>query len=218
MRLFGWKGLLALGTVMTAFLWGVGTASAAFHGIGTTKGCVSPVKIGDPYACSVQILNVVDTGHDTLRVTGLSDQVNSAGGAVQSGNIMPFIGLVFSGAVNCTGGRRRGAVGEPVRRGDLVSAPVRNLDHDHGLHALHDAGGRLQFAESPVDPHGDRGLEQHLRRESGQRLHDLAPDGRGGLVGVRREAADVDGNGYPQPRASGGDRRRGAVHGARLRQ
>ena len=31
------------------------------------------MKVGAPYTCSVQILNVVDTAHDTLRVTGLSD-------------------------------------------------------------------------------------------------------------------------------------------------
>ena len=62
MRLFSWKGLFALGILVTTFVWGVGTASAAFHGIGLTKGCVSPVKIGDPYTCSVQILNVVDRG------------------------------------------------------------------------------------------------------------------------------------------------------------
>ena len=50
------------------------SALAAFHGIATAKGCASPVKIGDPYTCAVQILNSVDTGHDTVRVTGLSDR------------------------------------------------------------------------------------------------------------------------------------------------
>ncbi len=113
MRLFGWRGLLGLVVVTTAMTFGVGTASAAFHGIGVTKGCVSPVKINAPYACSVQILNVVDTGHDTVRVTGLSDTVNSAGGPVPSGNILNQIGLVFSGAVTCTGGGGAGTSGSP---------------------------------------------------------------------------------------------------------
>src|SRR6187549_1519840 len=113
MRLLGWRGLLGLGVVATALVFGAGNAPAAFHGIATTKGCTSPVKIGDPYTCAVQILNSVDTGHDTLRVTGLSDQVNSAGGAVTTGNILPSTGLVFSGAVTCSGGSGTGTSGDP---------------------------------------------------------------------------------------------------------
>ena len=113
MRVFGLRALLGLCVAATALAFGAGNALAAFHGIATTKGCVSPVKIGDPYACSVQILNVVDGGHDTLLVTGLSDQVNSAGGAVTTGNILSTIGLVFSGAVNCTGGSGAGTSASP---------------------------------------------------------------------------------------------------------
>ncbi len=113
MRLFSWRALLGLSVVATALVFGAGNASAAFHGIAVTKGCPSPVKIGDPYTCAVQILNSVDTGHDTLRVTGLSDQVNSAGGAVTTGNILPSTGLIFNGAVACSGGSGAGTILNP---------------------------------------------------------------------------------------------------------
>src|SRR6186997_895048 len=82
-----------------------GALADDFHGIAIAKQCTSPVKIGDPYTCQLQILNVVDIpANDTLRVTGFSDVVHSAGGNVATGNIMPTTGLVFSGAVTCTGG------------------------------------------------------------------------------------------------------------------
>src|SRR4051812_18009129 len=98
-------GLAAIGTMLAL---GAPSAFAAFHGIGVGKSCTSPVKIGGSYTCQVQILNVVDTAHDTLRVTGLSDQVNAAGGAVSTGNILPSTGLVFNGAVTCNGGSGAG--------------------------------------------------------------------------------------------------------------
>ena len=113
-RFVGWRTLVGFGVVFSAFLvFGAGSALAAFHGIATAKGCTSPVKIGDPYTCAVQISNSVDTGHDTVRVTGLSDTVNSAGGAVPTGNILGTTGLVFSGAVVCSGGSGSGTFLDP---------------------------------------------------------------------------------------------------------
>ena len=67
---------LCLAACGTMLAFGTSSALAAFHGIGFTKGCASPTKIGDQYTCTVQVLNVVDSGHDTLRLTGLSDTVN----------------------------------------------------------------------------------------------------------------------------------------------
>jgi hypothetical protein len=116
MRLFDWRALLGLSVVATALVFGAGNASAAFHGIGVTKGCTSPVKIGDQYTCSVQIQNIVDTGHDTLRVTGLTDVVHSAGGDVPGGvppNMLASTGLVFGGAVTCSGGSGAGTSADP---------------------------------------------------------------------------------------------------------
>src|SRR6476661_6631678 len=106
-----------LGVVVLSVLFGlsVGGAQAALgqHGIAFVKGCDSPTNIGDPYNCSYTILNVVDTVHDTLKVTGLSDQVHSAGGDVNSGNILPALQLIFSGAVTCVGGSGAGTVASP---------------------------------------------------------------------------------------------------------
>src|SRR4029079_13510447 len=103
-------GLAVIGTMLAL---GAPSAFAAFHGIGVGKSCVSPVKVGAAYTCQLQILNVVDTAHDTLRLTGFTDQVNAAGGAVQSGNPMPSTGLVFNGAVTCTGGSGAGTSANP---------------------------------------------------------------------------------------------------------
>ncbi|HXL44340.1 MAG TPA: hypothetical protein VN960_09815, partial [Gaiellaceae bacterium] len=71
------------------------------------------MKIGDPYTCQLQILNLVDTAQDTLKVSGFSDVVHAAGGDVASGNLMPTTGLVFTGAVSCTGGSGAGTAADP---------------------------------------------------------------------------------------------------------
>ena len=102
-----WRALAGVAVFSVLMLISIGGAQAqnAFHGIGFVKGCDSPTKVGDPYICSYQILNVVDTAHDTIKITGLTDVVHSAGGDVPSGNILPSLQLVFSGpTVTCTGG------------------------------------------------------------------------------------------------------------------
>src|SRR5262245_60897035 len=95
----GWRYFCGLLVVVGVLVAGVGSASAqnAFHGIGFVKGCDSPTKIGDPMSCSYSILNTVDTAQDALRITGLSDTVHSAGGDVNSGNILGALELVFNG-------------------------------------------------------------------------------------------------------------------------
>src|SRR5215212_1037414 len=113
-RIFGWRALLVCGVASAFMVFGVSGALADdFHGIAFAKQCTSPVKIGDPYTCSVQILNVVDTAGDTLRVTGFSDVVHSAGGNVATANIMPSTGLVFTGPVVCSGGTGTGTDADP---------------------------------------------------------------------------------------------------------
>src|SRR5215831_6632914 len=104
-------GLVVVGAMLA---FGTSSAFAAFHGIGVSKGCTSPTKIGDAYTCSVQIFNIVDTGHDTLRISGLSDTVNAASGAVTTGNILPTVGLIFSDpSVTCDGGGGAGTAASP---------------------------------------------------------------------------------------------------------
>lgn len=88
-------------------------AGAQFHGIAFVKGCSDPTNIGDPNVCAYQILNVIDTGHDTLVVTGLSDQVHAASGDVNSGNILGALQLTVSGGATCLGGSGTGTAGDP---------------------------------------------------------------------------------------------------------
>ena len=111
-RFIGWRALVVLGALITALSFGTVKAQAA-HGVAQTKQCESPTKIGDAYRCSGQILNVVDTGHDTIKVTGLSDTVHSSAGEVATGGILSTTGLIFSGAVSCTGGSGAGTAGSP---------------------------------------------------------------------------------------------------------
>src|SRR6266511_944666 len=113
-RFVGWRALLVCIVASGFMVFGVSAAMADdFHGIAIAKQCTSPVKIGDPYTCQLQVLNVVDTAQDTLRVTGFSDVVHSAGGNVATGNILSSTGLVFTGAVSCSGGSGAGTSGDP---------------------------------------------------------------------------------------------------------
>src|SRR5215208_244323 len=108
-RIVGWRALLLCGVVSVFMVFGVPSAMADdFHGIAVAKQCESPVEVGDPYTCQLQVLNVVDTAQDVLRVTGLSDIVHAATGNVATGNILPTSQLVFSGPVTCTGGTGKG--------------------------------------------------------------------------------------------------------------
>src|SRR4051812_29969414 len=99
----GGRALLAGSAVPIVLRFSVGGAPPPVPRGGQAQSCTSPVTIGAAYRCTGQILNVVDTGHDTIRVSGLSDTVNSAGGAVTTGNILSSTGLVFTGPVNCVG-------------------------------------------------------------------------------------------------------------------
>src|SRR4051794_8931678 len=103
-------GLVVLG-VLTLNV--VGAQAQQFHGIAFAKACDSPTSVGAPYNCSYAILNVVDTGQDTVAVTGLTDQVHAASGDVNSGNILPALQLVFTGGATCTGGTGAGTAASP---------------------------------------------------------------------------------------------------------
>ena len=64
---------------------GIALAHDVKHGIGFTKGCTSPTKIGDPYACSYTVRNNLDDAQDTLTINSLIDTVHAAGGDVELG-------------------------------------------------------------------------------------------------------------------------------------
>jgi len=104
--------LIVIASVMTFGVLGAQSALGQ-HGIAFVKGCDSPAPIGSPYACSYQIQNAVDTVHDTLQITGLSDQVHAASGDVNSGNVLGSLQLIFTGPVVCIGGSGAGTVASP---------------------------------------------------------------------------------------------------------
>src|SRR4051812_49859728 len=71
------------------------------HGIGFTKGCTSPTKVGDPYACSYTVRNILDEAEDTLSIDSLIDTVHSAGGDVDSGNIIGSVQITVDNGGSC---------------------------------------------------------------------------------------------------------------------
>src|SRR3954451_3878239 len=85
------------------------------YGVGSAKSCSSPSFVGGPYSCSYVFQNVTPSAppqipsNDTVMVTSLVDTVNSAAGAVSSGNILSQLDLVLDptpgsvGAPVCTG-------------------------------------------------------------------------------------------------------------------
>src|SRR4051812_21686617 len=111
---FRWKAAVGLAALAATLVFGAtGALGAQFHGIAFQKGCEDPTNIGDPYSCGYQILNVADTGHDTLVVSGLSDQVHAASGDVNSGNILGALQLIATGGATCSGGTGSGTAADP---------------------------------------------------------------------------------------------------------
>ena len=74
---------LAVSAVFAVFVSGA-MAVDVQHGIGLTKGCTSPTKIGDPYSCSYTVRNILDEAEDTLTISSLVDVVHAASGDVSS--------------------------------------------------------------------------------------------------------------------------------------
>jgi Bacterial Ig-like domain (group 3) len=72
--------LAALAVGVTLVL--VGSAAAAqAYGVAVSKGCVSPINVGDAYSCTAELDNNNSTSQDTVRVTALDDEVDSSTGA-----------------------------------------------------------------------------------------------------------------------------------------
>ena len=91
----------------------VGTALANFEGITFQKDVVSPAAVGSPYQVAYLWQNNTGT-HNTLKVTGVTDSIASAGGAVPSGPELGGLSLIFDTAgVTCTGGAGAGTVASP---------------------------------------------------------------------------------------------------------
>ena len=96
--------LAAAMMVATTIGAGVALAIDVQHGIGFTKGCTSPVKIGDPYSCSYTVRNNLDDAEDTLTINSLVDTVHAASGNVGSGNIFGSVQMTVANGATCTGG------------------------------------------------------------------------------------------------------------------
>jgi hypothetical protein len=167
LRLTRRRGVTALLTLAATLSLGlvlaVQSASAAdFHGIAFTKGCQTPVNVGDPYECGYQILNVVDSAHDTLTISSIVDTVNSAGGAVTSGNLLDLTGatLTLTGGASCDGTKCTLPFGATISTPFLSHYTVQPADYGLPNHVLTDSAS-LTWKDtcnsgSPNCPVGDQ--------------------------------------------------------------
>ena len=99
--------LLALLSLFIPSVNGAPGASAAdLHGISFVKGCASPTTVGQPYVCTYQALNTLDTAHDTLTITSVVDVVHASAGDVTSTNLLPTpTTLTLGGGSTCNVGQ-----------------------------------------------------------------------------------------------------------------
>src|SRR3954470_4036409 len=119
-------GVMLAATMLVALTVAPGITLAApdvQHGIGFTKGCTSPTKVGDPYSCSYTVRNVLDEAQDTLTITSLVDIVHSAGGDVNSGNIMGAVQITVADGATCSGGTASGTLADPYTGVTLCTLP-----------------------------------------------------------------------------------------------
>src|SRR5215212_8578416 len=169
------RRLLTLLAVL-ALVGAIGVSGAAAadvnHGIGFTKGCTSPTKIGDPYSCSFTVRNVLDQAQDTLTINSLVDVVHAASGDVNSGNILGSVqitttttatGLTQSGAT-CTATGGNGTFANPYVNVTSCTLPF---------------GGRVNVLSSShyTVAAGDFALLSHqLRDDASLGWHDVCND------------------------------------------
>jgi hypothetical protein len=87
---------------MVAVLPAAVEAQLPIHGIGFSKGCASPLNVGDAYSCvfAAQNTSVTDTALDTLTFNSIVDVVHSGTGDKSSGNILAqlHVGAITGGA------------------------------------------------------------------------------------------------------------------------
>ena len=165
LRIMMGLGVLAA-TVLTFGLTGASSADVQ-HGIGLTKGCASPTKIGDPYTCAYTVRNILDEAEDTLTINGLVDVVHAAGGDVNSGNILGSVQITVAAGATCAAASGDGSIATPYTGVTSCTLPF---------------GGRvnvLPFSHYTVQP-GDFALPSHqLRDDAFLTWHDLCNDPAG---------------------------------------
>src|SRR5262245_7437477 len=101
---FRWASAGAALVAVLIVVAGSGLADTfpAQHGITLSKGCASPTSIGAPYTCAYTVFNTSDDAHDTLTIHSLVDVVHSAGGDVNSGNILGSVQIKTTTTANGT--------------------------------------------------------------------------------------------------------------------
>ena len=135
-------GVALAATVLVALAIspGIALAEDVQHGIGFTKGCASPTKVGDPYTCSYTVRNNIDDAEDTLTITALTDIVHAASGDVNSGNIIGSVKINVLGGATCAAasGHRRGR--RPVPGRHELHDPVQRPGCHPAVQPLHRPG------------------------------------------------------------------------------
>jgi hypothetical protein len=101
----------------------VGSAGAANFGVAVLKDCTTPINVGDPYSCEVELDNLSQASHASVRVTSLTDVVQAAGGAQTQ--VYPINSSSFSlqGGLILTGGATCDATGCTVPFGGTLTTP-----------------------------------------------------------------------------------------------
>jgi len=114
-----------------------GSAAVAVprHTVTPGKSCgpgnppATTTDVGQPYVCSYSIQDT-DGFHDGMTVSDIDDVVESAGGAVHSGNILGSLQLIFdpgvanpSAMASCTGGSGLGTTASPYVGATLCTIP-----------------------------------------------------------------------------------------------
>jgi len=89
------------------------------HGIGFTKGCDSPTKVGDPYTCTYTIRNNVDDALDTLTFNQIVDTVHAASGNVVDPFVLDQSTVAVQGGASCTSPPNRVCTVPPGGRVDV---------------------------------------------------------------------------------------------------
>ena len=123
MRRTGVTLIAVAATVAAVALVFVGTASAVNFGVGVLKDCATPMNVGDPYSCEVEIDNLSQASHASVRVTSLTDVVFAAGGSQTQ--VYPINSSSFSGqgGLILTGGAACDATGCTVPFGGTLTTP-----------------------------------------------------------------------------------------------
>ncbi len=121
--------------VPTALIGGSAAVATPRHTVTPGKSCgpgnppATTTYVGQPYVCSYSIQDT-DGFHDGMTVSDIDDVVESAGGPVDSGNILGSLQLIFdpgvanpSAMASCTGGSGLGTTASPYVGATLCTIP-----------------------------------------------------------------------------------------------